>query len=170
MSNEEKIRLLRQRSKDLQARLKANDDEVMPSVLQFFASSDDDKVQFIPPRLTGHKYTINESGDQSENPLLFFCHAAYEVLSRDLNRNRDESHVISEMVGLLEIMFYTPGIFEHWSLDSKNNLAEIVMTSNAQVWCVLRRLAKLALVERGWPLAFPHVPFKELSFEGMRTR
>ncbi len=161
MSNEEKIRLLRQRSKDLQARLTANDDEVLPSVLQFFASSDDDKVQFIPPRLTGHIYTINESGDQSENPLLFYCHAAYEILSRDLNRNRDESHVISEMVGLLDIMFHcqASGMFECWSLDSKNNLGNIGATSNAQVWCVLRRLAKLALVERGWPLAFPQVPF-----------
>ena len=85
--------------------IKADDDETLPSVLQFFASSDAEKVLFLPERISGCSYAINDCGDKTENPLHFLTCASYELIKR-YSRSHPEKQILNEISALLEMSMH----------------------------------------------------------------
>jgi hypothetical protein len=143
-------------------------DQMLRSMCQFLASSDEEKLAFLPRMERGLTYMYNECGDGTDNPLIAYCSAVYELMDRYHDRDSAEfSGLIRDIAALVSVMFELgrQGFSYLWYLDKTTCP---VSGEVDRLWSVLRRLAIQALAARGWPRARPEIPFDETGWSGVR--
>jgi hypothetical protein len=142
-------------------------DQMLRSTCQFLASSNEEKLAFLPAIDNQISYMYNECGDRTHNPLVYYCSAAYELMSRHRGLDQDEfSGLMVDISAMLSVMFDLgrTGYPWIWELDKRGRLVGEV----DRCWTVLQRLAVLALTARGWPRTRPEIPFRETGWSGFR--
>jgi hypothetical protein len=140
-------------------------EKMLRSMCQFLALSDKDKLEFLPASNPEVKYQVNEMGDQTDNPLYYYCNAFFEFIDRYHEKSGDFSELIRDIGTLLAIMIEQRSSYGFiWHID-KIEIGGIWGPAD-RVWNILRRLAIQALSERKWPQGFPEVPFCETGRTG----
>lgn len=137
----------------------------LESLLQFLALEDRDKRAYLPENLP--VFTIRETSIKTNNAFvclayecdshLEHCWIALEGKQLDLVK---EIRIL--LAAVLELGAVYPSI---WNLDEN----PVVCCELDELWRVVRRLARLALVEFGWVQANPKISFEDLFSIGRLT-
>ncbi len=143
-------------------------DQMLRSMLQFLALSDDDKLIFLPAIDPLTTYMHNDAGDRTDNPLFYYCNAVFELMDRYRGGHFDElSRLVADIKEMLSIMLWLkPQLPYMWYLDKKTYGGELA--EGNRLWNVLELLAIQALSARGWPKVHPEIPFLETGWSGVR--
>lgn len=144
-------------------------EDMVRAMLCFFALTDREKLRFLPPVDQGATYLLNECGDRTENPLLYYCNAAFELTDRNLGATSEELQVVVlDINSLLAVMIEQSAAYPYvWYLDKR---AFPVTGPADRLWNVLRRLAAEALTIQGWVAGPPEIPFAETGWRGVRKK
>jgi hypothetical protein len=143
-------------------------DQMLRSMLQFLALCDEEKLMFLPAINPLTSFMHNECGDRTNNPLFYYCSAAFELMDRYHGGRHDElCGLVADIKEMLSIMLWLQPQLPHiWYLDKK---AYSVSGEGDRLWNVLRILAIQALSARAWPRVLPEIPFGETGWSGVRV-
>ena len=142
-------------------------DQMLRAMCQFLALGNSEKLEFLPAINPSVTYVVNACGDKTDNPLFYYCNAAYELMDRYRGGGFDEfSDLIGDIYVIVSIMIEQKKEYPYiWYMDKR---ACLVSGPADRIWNVLRRLAIQALSARGWPQGFPEIPFAATGYSGVR--
>jgi hypothetical protein len=143
--------------------------EMLESMLRFFALTNGRKLSFLPAAEPLVGYVLNECGDRTENALLYYCNAAFELTDRVVDASSEEFQaLVLDIHAVLAVMIEQESAYPYiWYLDKS---ACPVSGPADRLWNILGRLALEALAAKGWSPGFPGVPFLETGRTGKRQR
>lgn len=138
---------------------------MLRSMLRFLALPTAEKLEFLPAVEPPVTYLMNECGDRTEDPLLYYVNAVFELTERSVPASSQQfQSLVLDINSLLAVMIEQTEAYPYiWHLDK----ARCPVTGPAdRLWNILERLAREALAMNGWVTGRPEIPFSQTDWDG----